>query len=80
MKFITHLERCERIIKLTQKNATGTPSELADRLSISKSTLYQYIRILKKLGADIQYNFSLESYVLYNDFDIKFGCTNVGFK
>ncbi|WP_439185311.1 winged helix-turn-helix domain-containing protein [Carboxylicivirga taeanensis] len=51
MKFLTQMERYERILKLIKRKATGTPQELANRLDISESTLYEYIRVLKHSGA-----------------------------
>lgn len=47
MKFITQLERFERILSLVRRKATGTPEEFANRLGISESTLYEHIKLLK---------------------------------
>ncbi|MBK3519541.1 HTH domain-containing protein [Carboxylicivirga marina] len=73
MKFIMQMERYERILHLIKRKATGTPQELAKRLNISESSLYDYLRVLKAKGADIEYSNSRQSYVLNNDFVITFG-------
>ncbi|TRX65895.1 winged helix-turn-helix domain-containing protein [Carboxylicivirga sp. M1479] len=76
MKFITQMERYERIINLTKRQATGTPAELAQRLNISESTLFEHIKVLKSRGAEINYCPCRRSYLLYNEFTIAFGCSN----
>ncbi len=73
MKFLTQMERYERILKLIKRKATGTPQELANRLDISESTLYEHIRVLKHRGAQIEYCPCRQSYLLHNDFTIAFG-------
>lgn len=76
MKFLTQMERYERILKLIKRKATGSPQELANRLEISESTLYEHIRVLKDRGAQIEYCPCRQSYLLHNDFTIAFGCSN----
>ncbi|MBS2213188.1 helix-turn-helix transcriptional regulator [Carboxylicivirga mesophila] len=73
MKFLTQMERYECILKLIRRKATGTPQELANRLDISESTLYEHIRVLKHCGAQIEYCPCRQSYLLHNDFTIAFG-------
>ncbi|MBR8537573.1 helix-turn-helix transcriptional regulator [Carboxylicivirga sediminis] len=73
MNFLTQMERYERIILLIKRKATGTPEQLAKRLDISESTLYEHIRVLKERGAQIEYCACRQTYVLHNDFTIVFG-------
>jgi len=47
MTFYDQLKRIERIDCLLQTRSTGTPSELARKLHISPSHLYQIIKIMK---------------------------------
>lgn len=73
MKFITQMERYERILLLIKRKATGSPKELARCIGISESTLYEHLRVLKERGADIEYCDCRISYILKNDFSINFG-------
>ena len=58
-KFFTRFERIDQLIRL---KATGKPSELAERLEISESTLYEFIGLMKELGAPIEWDKELISY------------------
>lgn len=49
-------DRFTRIDQLIARKATGTPQELAERLEISESTLYEYFSVMKDLGAPIKYD------------------------
>lgn len=59
-KFFDRLTKIDRLIRF--KN-TGTPEELALKLEISKSTLYEFLGIMKDLGAPIKWDNSINSYV-----------------
>jgi hypothetical protein len=53
---------------------TGKPNEFAEKLNISRSTLFEYLNLLKRYGAPIEYNPLIQSYY-YTDggnFEIKF--------
>ena len=63
MKAIIQLERLERIDQLIRLHATGKPSELATKLNISISTLYELLNYLKDLGASFYYSREKQSYV-----------------
>ncbi|MDP1762546.1 MAG: HTH domain-containing protein [Sediminibacterium sp.] len=54
--------RISLIDRLIRIKATGSPKHLANRLSISESTLYQYLAFMKELGAPITYCSSRRSY------------------
>ena len=51
MKLKLRLERLDRIVLLIKRKATGSPQEFADKLSISKRTLYNELEVLKVYGA-----------------------------
>lgn len=55
MKFIEKLKVIERVDQLIRLKATGTPNELASRLGLSRSTVYEIIDCMKQMGADINY-------------------------
>jgi predicted DNA-binding transcriptional regulator YafY len=41
---------------------TGRPSEFAQKIGISERSLYEYIRVLKELGAPIRFSRQTHSY------------------
>jgi predicted DNA-binding transcriptional regulator YafY len=47
--------RLERIDHLIRSKATGTPVELASRLGLSERCIYNYISLLKDMGAPIKF-------------------------
>ena len=53
MSFIEKVQLLERMDQLIRLKSTGTPIELADRLNVSRSTIYEIIECLKSLGAEI---------------------------
>ncbi len=57
------LERIRRIDELIASKATGTPKQFARKLQISKSTLYEILKVLKDLGAPIVYDTERSTYV-----------------
>ena len=57
-----YISRLERIDYLIRKKATGTPEELAQRLGIHVSKVYETISYLKSLGAPISYSIDRQSY------------------
>ena len=74
MAITTYLERLQRIDQLIRLKATGPPQELADKLGVSKRTVYEYIQALKDMGAPICYCKVSKSY-LYEEngrFEINF--------
>lgn len=56
MKFIEQIERIQYLDKLIKKRSTGTPEELANRLGISRSQLYNIIGYLNDIGTEINYS------------------------
>ena len=63
MTFIDQVHRIERLDQLIRMKATGRPSELALKLGISESRLYETLNIMKAdLGAVIRYSKSIQSY------------------
>jgi len=47
--------RLETLDYLIYSRSTGTPEKLAKRLSISVRTLYEFLEVMKDLGAPICY-------------------------
>lgn len=70
------VDKLYRIDQLIRMKATGQPHELASRLEVSQSTLYEYIDIMKNvLLAPIKYCNIRRSYVYEED-----GKLHMGFK
>ena len=52
-KYFIRLESLDHLIRI---KGTGSPRELAKRLNISERSIYEYIGLLKTLGAPIRYS------------------------
>lgn len=69
-----YFERLQTIDYLIRIRGTGNPTQLASRLEISERTLYEFLRMMKDLGAPIEYDRYKETYY-YGEkggFNIKF--------
>lgn len=55
-------ERLERIDYLIRIKGTGSPRQLADRLGLSERSIYEYLNLMKDLGAPIKYSNARHSY------------------
>lgn len=74
--FSKTVDKLHRIDQLIRMKATGQPHELAQRLSVSPSTIYEYLDIMKSvLAAPIRYCHFKRSYVYDQD-----GKVHLGFK
>jgi biotin operon repressor len=70
MQAIKQLLRVKKLDKLIQSRKTGTPEELASRLELSRSQLYNILEELKDLGAPIAYCRRLRSFYYSESFQI----------
>jgi predicted DNA-binding transcriptional regulator YafY len=59
-KFFDRLKRIDSLISL--KN-TGVPADLAEKLEISESILYEFIGLMKELGAPIKWDNYRKTYI-----------------
>lgn len=73
MKFLEKLEVIERVDGLIRRKATGTPDELASRLGVSRSTVYELIECLQLLGAEINYCRNKKSFYYKTEMILKVG-------
>ncbi len=63
MHLFDQLRRIERIDYLIRSRSTGKPTELAAKLGISPSQLYEIIKVMKEeMDAPIYYSKSCQSY------------------
>lgn len=56
------INRLERLDYLIRIKATGTPTELARKLNLSERCAYNYIDLLRQMGAPINYDRKRSSY------------------
>ncbi len=63
MTALKFIDRIERIHFLIRRGGTGSPKELASRLNLSESMVYEYIKTLKALGAPLMYDADRQSYI-----------------
>ncbi len=76
MRRLIDLVKLARLDNLIRRQATGNPEELAERLELSRSSLFEIIAFLKEeMGAPIRYNRYRPSYVY--EYTPKF---NLGFE
>lgn len=75
-KIVSQLEQLARLDALIKRKSTGTPSELAARLGVSKRTVHNLIDTLKLLGAEVAYDSLKESYIYENEFAFRFEIGN----
>ena len=66
------VERLKRINFFIQIKVTGRPKEFADKLGISRSSVYDYINELRKFGAEIDYCRKRFSFYYLEDFKLIF--------
>jgi len=55
MSFIEHLDLLTRMDQWIRRKGTGTPQAFAQRLGLSKASLYRHLDLLTKLGASVAY-------------------------
>lgn len=70
MTFIERLNIIERIDQLIRMQATGSPNELANKLSVSRRCLFDIINLMKSMEAPIKFCDSSKSY--YYEYECHF--------
>jgi predicted DNA-binding transcriptional regulator YafY len=71
MRFCEQLNKIKRVDALIRRKATGTPDQLADKLEVSRRTIFRIIDDLKELGAPVIYSKFRQSYQYEDDFELK---------
>ncbi len=56
------LHRLIRLDHLINHKATGTPADCAYKIGISERSLYDYLRILKEMGAPVRFSRGRRTY------------------
>lgn len=73
MNLIERIETLERIHELIRGKRTGTPKYFAQKLGMSKRSLFMYIELMRHMGAPIEYCKSNERYFYTYEVDFKIG-------
>ena len=63
-----YIAKLNYLTELIAKENTGNAQELAERLQVSRRTLFRYLEDLKIMGAEISYSKKQNSYVFDNVF------------
>ncbi len=75
MKVFEYLDRIGMMHRMLIRKSTGSPSEFAHQLGISRTTLYEMIDELKSRGAPISYSKSLCTFLYTEPFEIDVSCS-----
>lgn len=57
-----YFERLELLDVIIRRRQSGSADQIAHKLGVSRRTVFEYIEILKSLGADIEYDNYRKSY------------------
>ena len=75
MKVFEYLDRINRMHRMVVRQRTGTPSEFAFQLGVSRTTLYELIDELRSRGAPITYSKSLKTFYYNEPFEVSVTCS-----
>lgn len=76
MRFLEKLNTIQRIDQLIRLKATGSARDLASRINVSKSTVYEILDVMKIMGAEIEYCPKRKSYYYLSDKTLAIGFVN----
>ena len=72
MDYLTHIGNLRKMDKLIRLECTGPAKDFAEKLGISRRTVFNHIDDLKAMGAEIIYDFIKRSYCYTKPFTLKF--------
>jgi predicted DNA-binding transcriptional regulator YafY len=75
MKVFEYLDRINRMHRMIVRQRTGTPSEFAFQLGVSRTTLYEMIDELRSRGAPITYSKSQKTFYYLEPFEVSITCS-----
>ena len=56
MSLVKYIARLQRMDSLIARRATGPPEEFANKMNLSRSTLFETLQEMKFMGVDIKYS------------------------
>jgi Predicted transcriptional regulator len=71
-RFFEKIKLFKRIDYLISRKSTGSPESLADRLEVSRASIFRYINELKNLGAPINYCKDRGTYYYSEPYQLEF--------
>ncbi len=71
MKFIQQIERLQKLNKLICQQNTGSPDELANKLNLKRTQLYEVMEQLRDQGAPIKYSRRLHTFYYSYEFNFE---------
>lgn len=75
MKVFEYLDRINRMHRMVIRQRTGTPSEFAFQIGVSRTTLYEMIDELRSRGAPILYSKSQKTFYYSEPFEVTITCS-----
>jgi hypothetical protein len=72
MKFLDQIQLLERLDQLIRLKATGSPKDLAEKLEVSERSVYNFMEVMRCLGANIKFCSYRNSYYYKDKFLFKF--------
>jgi len=72
MKLFEYLFLLERLDKLIRLKATGSPSELANQLGLSRRQTLRILRQLREEGFPIEFDHDRQSYIYTESVSVQF--------
>ncbi|MBK8514995.1 MAG: hypothetical protein IPL55_01510 [Saprospiraceae bacterium] len=73
MTFLQKINIIQRIDQLIKMKATGNPDKLAERLEISRSTVYEIIECMRAMDAEIDYCKTKQTFYYVKDKTLAIG-------
>ena len=77
MTFLEKLKVIQRLDGLIRRKATGNANELADKLGISRSTVFALLECMKCMGAEIAFSDIRRTYYYTEDKELAIGFVSV---
>ena len=73
MKIKLYMNRIRLIDSLIRGKKTGSPGDLAEKVGISESNVYNYINYMRDAGAPIAYSKKQKTYYYTNSVNFSWG-------
>ena len=68
MSYSEYIDHIIFLINLITREETGAPGQLAEKLNVSKRTIFRYLGELRGKGAKIRFSREKNTYILENKF------------
>ncbi len=69
--FNNKMDKLERMIDYIRRENTGNANEFANKIAVSRSTLFRYIDDLKAMGYNIGFCFSRRTFYFIGDSEVR---------